>query len=246
MKRLRLARALQAAVVGIAMAGSVATAHADIRNYEFQLVDQAVKAGPDRIITVRLINKATGKPVPDAVIFATRLDMAPDGMQEMATKVTPVPGSEPGSYRSAQRCKAKPARLRTSSSSGPNNEARDCGCRCDRRLRGDRRPDGLETRGLAAAASQSRARRRAGNRGDHLLPTSRWPAILFVNAKEDPGWSRVPAGAEGSRCQFRPRGRSPSHGGRAEGTPGQILSQPDGTARHFRGTQERFDGDGLH
>jgi hypothetical protein len=99
MKTLRLARALQAAVIGIAMAGSVATAHADIRNYEFQLVDQAVKAGPDRIITVRLINKATGKPVPDAVIFATRLDMAPDGMQEMATKVTPVPGSEPGSYR---------------------------------------------------------------------------------------------------------------------------------------------------
>lgn len=99
MKTLRLARALQAAVVGIAMAGSVANAHADIRNYEFQLVDQAVKAGPDRIITVRLINKATGKPVPDAVIFATRLDMAPDGMQEMATKVTPVPGSEPGSYR---------------------------------------------------------------------------------------------------------------------------------------------------
>ena len=99
MKTLHLARALQAAVVGIAMAGSVATAHADIRNYEFQLVDQAVKAGPDRIITVRLINKATGKPVPDAVIFATRLDMAPDGMQEMATKVTPVPGSEPGSYR---------------------------------------------------------------------------------------------------------------------------------------------------
>jgi hypothetical protein len=99
MKTLRLARALQAAVIGIAMAGSVATAHADIRNYEFQLVDQAVKAGPDRIITVRLINKATGKPVPDAVIFATRLDMAPDGMQEMATKVTPVPGSAPGSYR---------------------------------------------------------------------------------------------------------------------------------------------------
>jgi hypothetical protein len=33
------------------------------------------------------------------VIFATRLDMAPDGMQEMATKVTPVPSSEPGVYQ---------------------------------------------------------------------------------------------------------------------------------------------------
>jgi hypothetical protein len=40
-----------------------------------------------------------GKPVPDAVIFGTRLDMAPDGMQEMATRVTPLPGSEPGTYR---------------------------------------------------------------------------------------------------------------------------------------------------
>jgi hypothetical protein len=99
MSTLRFARALQAAVVGIAAAGSVATARADIKDYEFQLVDQAVKAGPDRTIAVRLINKATGKPVPDAVIFATRLDMAPDGMQEMATKVTPVPGSEPGTYR---------------------------------------------------------------------------------------------------------------------------------------------------
>jgi hypothetical protein len=25
--------------------------------------------------------------------------MAPDGMQEMATKVTPMPGTEPGTYR---------------------------------------------------------------------------------------------------------------------------------------------------
>ena len=32
--------------------------------------------------------------MPDAVIFATRLDMAPDGMQEMATKIAPVPGAD--------------------------------------------------------------------------------------------------------------------------------------------------------
>jgi hypothetical protein len=90
---------LRAAFIGIAMTSSVTIAHADIKDYQFQLVDQAIKAGPDRIITVRLINKTTGKPVPDAVIFATRLDMAPDGMQEMATKVTPMPGTEPGTYR---------------------------------------------------------------------------------------------------------------------------------------------------
>ena len=77
--------------------GSIA--RADIRDYEFQLLDQAIKAGPDRIITVRLMNKATGKPVPDAVIFATRLDMAPEGMAEMATRITPMPPAEPGTYR---------------------------------------------------------------------------------------------------------------------------------------------------
>ena len=85
------------AVLTIVCFGSIA--RADIRDYEFQLLDQAIKAGPDRIITVRLMNKATGKPVPDAVIFTTRLDMAPEGMAEMATRVTPMPPAEPGTYR---------------------------------------------------------------------------------------------------------------------------------------------------
>jgi hypothetical protein len=92
------ARALQAALVGIAMAGSVTAARADIKDYEFQLVDQTVKKG-DAIIAVRLVHKSDGKPVPDAVIFATRLDMAPEGMQEMATKVSPMPSTEPGVYK---------------------------------------------------------------------------------------------------------------------------------------------------
>jgi hypothetical protein len=99
MKTSRYPRALQAAFIGIAMSGSITVARADIKDYEFQLVDKAIKAGADKIFAVRLINKATGKPVPDAVIFATRLDMAPDGMQEMATKIAPVPGAEPGTYK---------------------------------------------------------------------------------------------------------------------------------------------------
>lgn len=99
MKKLNISRAFRAAFIGVAVIGSVGVARADIKDYEFQLVDQTIKAGPDKIITVRLVNKATGKPVPDAVIFTTRLDMAPDGMQEMATKVTPMPGTEAGTYR---------------------------------------------------------------------------------------------------------------------------------------------------
>ncbi|MBR0895994.1 FixH family protein [Bradyrhizobium tropiciagri] len=97
MKSLQLARAAAAALIGVAV--TAFPAHAEIKNYEFQLVQPTVKAGADRVVTVRLVDKATGKSVPDAVIFSTRLDMAPDGMQEMATKVTPMPGTEPGTYR---------------------------------------------------------------------------------------------------------------------------------------------------
>ncbi|MCK1605264.1 FixH family protein [Bradyrhizobium sp. 166] len=99
MKTSTFARAVQAALIAAAVAGTSTIALADINDYKFELVDQSVQAGPDKIITVRLVNTKTGKPVPDAVIFASRLDMAPDGMQEMATKVTAMPGTEPGTYR---------------------------------------------------------------------------------------------------------------------------------------------------
>jgi hypothetical protein len=92
-------RAVKAALIGVAVIGFSTLARADMGDYEFQLVDQIIKAGPDKTIAVRLVNKTTGKPVPDAVIFASRLDMTPDGMQEMATKLTPISGAEPGTYR---------------------------------------------------------------------------------------------------------------------------------------------------
>ena len=99
MKTSTIARAVRAALIAAAVAGTSTAALADIKDYKFELVDQSVQAGPDKIVTVRLVNSKTGKSVPDAVIFASRLDMAPDGMQEMATKVTPMPGTEPGTYR---------------------------------------------------------------------------------------------------------------------------------------------------
>ncbi|MDB6165452.1 MAG: hypothetical protein JWQ83_592 [Lacunisphaera sp.] len=98
MKKFNLPRALRASIV-VAVLGASTAAFADVKDYKFELVDQTVAAGPDKIITVRLMNTKTGKPVPDAVIFATRLDMAPDGMQEMATKIAPVPRTEPGLYK---------------------------------------------------------------------------------------------------------------------------------------------------
>jgi hypothetical protein len=94
-----ISRAVGAAFIGIAMIGSAGIARAEINDYEFRLVEPFVAVGKDKIVTVRLVNKATGKPVPDAVIFASRLDMAPEGMPEMATRIAREPGGEPGSYR---------------------------------------------------------------------------------------------------------------------------------------------------
>lgn len=87
-----------AAVIGLAAISEVSQAWAAIQDYEFQLVKSEIKKG-EAVIAVRLINKVAGKPVPDAEIFAIRLDMAPDGMQEMATKVTPIASSESGVYQ---------------------------------------------------------------------------------------------------------------------------------------------------
>jgi hypothetical protein len=91
--------ALAAALIVIAIGGVSTVALADIKDYKFELLDQSVQVGPDKVIAVRLVNAETGKPVPDAVIFASRLDMAPDGMQEMATKLMPIPSTEPGTYK---------------------------------------------------------------------------------------------------------------------------------------------------
>jgi len=99
MKTFNISRALRAALVSVAVIGSVGFARADITDYEFKLVEPTVAVGKDKILTVQLVNKKTGKAVPDAVIFATRLDMAPEGMPEMATRIAREPGGEPGSYR---------------------------------------------------------------------------------------------------------------------------------------------------
>lgn len=72
---------------------------ADIREYEFQLVEARYKTVASVELAVRLVNKTTGKPVPDAVIFARRMDMEPDGMATMTSPLEPRPVAEPGLYR---------------------------------------------------------------------------------------------------------------------------------------------------
>ncbi|MBN8914774.1 MAG: FixH family protein [Rhizobiales bacterium] len=92
----------RAAVAALAAALSVAalsTARADITDYEFRLVQTDIKQGNGAIVAVRLVDKRSGKAVPDAVIFATRIDMAPDGMETMVAPIEALPSTEPGVYR---------------------------------------------------------------------------------------------------------------------------------------------------
>src|SRR2546426_12788957 len=84
---------------GLLWSVSPRAALADVNDYEFQLVQSEMKKGDGAIVLVRLVNKKSGKPVPDAVIFAKRIDMAPDAMQEMTAPLEQLPSSEPGVYR---------------------------------------------------------------------------------------------------------------------------------------------------
>ncbi len=80
-------------------AASVSTAQAGAGDYEFQGVQTEAKTGTGGDVAVRLVHKADGNPVANAVIFRSRLDMSPDEMGDMTAKLTPAPSAEPGVYR---------------------------------------------------------------------------------------------------------------------------------------------------
>lgn len=86
---------LAAAVALTPAAGALAAA----QDYEFRLVTPEVKQGDGVVIAVRFVHRPTGRAVPDAVIYATRLDMSPENMASMTMPLTPLPGGEPGVYR---------------------------------------------------------------------------------------------------------------------------------------------------
>jgi hypothetical protein len=88
-------RTLAAALLALALSRP---ALAGSKDYEFQLVSKEAKKG-NAILAVRLVDKKSGKLVPDAVIFAKRIDMAPDGMETMTSSIEEIPSTEPGVYR---------------------------------------------------------------------------------------------------------------------------------------------------
>ena len=91
-------RAVAAALTATLFGAASSAAYAEIRDYEFRLVKSEMKKGAAEV-AVRLVNKKSGKPVANAVIFAKRIDMAPDGMETMASTIEQLPSTEPGVYR---------------------------------------------------------------------------------------------------------------------------------------------------
>lgn len=84
-----------AAVGGALFSAFAASASADI--YAFHLVDKEIKHGA-ATIAVKLVHTPSGRSIPDAVIFARRIDMGPDDMEAMIAPLDPLPSTEPGLY----------------------------------------------------------------------------------------------------------------------------------------------------
>lgn len=67
--------------------------------YRFALVGTPQKTeGGKSVVSLKLVRVADSKPVPGAVIFQTRADMGPDGMEMMTASVKVLPEKEPGIY----------------------------------------------------------------------------------------------------------------------------------------------------
>lgn len=87
-----------ALLAGASLLYSILPVLAAASDYEFQAVQTDVKKGSRAVVAVRLVDKRTGASVPDAVIFTTRMDMAPEGMESMTTPVEASSSTEPGIY----------------------------------------------------------------------------------------------------------------------------------------------------
>ena len=91
-------RSAVAAAAVVATMNLTGNAFAGADNYVFEPVKSEIKSSNVATVAVRLLYKPTGKPITDAAIVQTRLDMAPDGMADMATAIVPLPSPEAGVY----------------------------------------------------------------------------------------------------------------------------------------------------
>lgn len=91
-----ISKCAAAAVLAAALcAASLSPAFAEINDYKFELVQPEVKKANATILSLRLIDKL----VPNAVIFSSRIDVAPEDMRTMTAPVEMLPSTETGVYR---------------------------------------------------------------------------------------------------------------------------------------------------
>ncbi len=68
-------------------------------NYEFQAGASEFKAGRGRVVSIKLIDKRTKKPIPGATFVSTALDMSPENMADTKGKIAADASTDPNVYR---------------------------------------------------------------------------------------------------------------------------------------------------
>ena len=84
------------ALAVIALASPVLAAAGD---YEFQAAPMEFKAGKGRVISIKLIDKRTKKPVSGATFTRATLDMSPENMADTKGKIAADASTDPAVYR---------------------------------------------------------------------------------------------------------------------------------------------------
>ena len=83
----------------IATAFTPATSVAGAQDYRFEAAGPPVKSGRATVVKIRLVHIPDGKPVPGAIIFQTRFDMGPDGMENMTAPAKLVRSNDTNLYQ---------------------------------------------------------------------------------------------------------------------------------------------------
>ena len=99
------AKYVLATACAVALNLTAAAAFAGANDYAFESLAAEIKKGDDVVVALRLTHKPSGKPVADAVIIRTRVDMAPDGMADMVSPVAHCRPPNLASTRSRLICR---------------------------------------------------------------------------------------------------------------------------------------------
>ena len=90
---------LLSGLVSILWLSAPAKSPAAAQDYKFQLAAPITRTGTGVLVKIRLIRISDGKPVSGAVVFETKLDMAPEGMATMTAPIKSVPATDPAVYQ---------------------------------------------------------------------------------------------------------------------------------------------------